>query len=108
MPIAPTDEQQRVLAASGRVVLINARAGTGKTATLRMVAEKHSNCRILYLAFNKRAGLEAEGTFPGNVHTSTIHSLEGTISSISGDKARVQLDHGTATLQESLSQLKRA
>ncbi|MFO8034778.1 MAG: hypothetical protein R6U88_06490 [Candidatus Bipolaricaulota bacterium] len=35
----PTSEQHEVLQVRGRVVKINSRAGTGKTVTLRMVAE---------------------------------------------------------------------
>ena len=75
MPLRPTDEQQAILDAHGRVVLINARAGTGKTATLRLIAEAHRDQKILYLAFNKQARLDAEGTFPPAVETKTVHGF---------------------------------
>lgn len=71
----PTAEQKEILNASSRVVRINARAGTGKTTTLRMLAEKHRDKRILYLVFNARAQKQAEETFPSNVQVRTIHSL---------------------------------
>ena len=51
--MTPTDEQQAILEAPGRAVLINARAGTGKTATLLMLAEEDWEKRILYLCGRK-------------------------------------------------------
>jgi superfamily I DNA/RNA helicase len=71
----PTDEQQRILNATGRVLLINARAGTGKTTTLQMIAAAHSDLKILYLVFNRKAKEEADAKFPGNVEVRTVHSL---------------------------------
>ena len=47
--VIPTDEQKAILDATGRVVLINARAGTGKSTTLRMVSELAADRRIVYL-----------------------------------------------------------
>lgn len=54
---------------------MNARAGTGKTATLRMIASAHPDQKILYLVFNRKAREEAEEKFPGNVRVRTVHSL---------------------------------
>ncbi|RJR49525.1 MAG: ATP-dependent helicase [Desulfobacteraceae bacterium] len=71
----PTEEQQAILDATGRVLLVNARAGTGKTATLRMIASAHPDRKILYLVFNRKAREEAEEKFPGNVQVRTVHSL---------------------------------
>jgi F-box protein, helicase, 18 len=71
----PTEEQQAILDATGRVLLVNARAGTGKTATLRMIASAHPDRKILYLVFNRKAREEAEDKFPGNVRVKTIHAL---------------------------------
>jgi len=73
--VKPTEEQQAILDATGRVLLINARAGTGKTTTLRMIASAHPDEKILYLVFNRKAREEAEGRFPGNVQVRTVHSL---------------------------------
>ncbi len=72
---SPTEEQQAILEAKGRIVKINARAGTGKTTTLRMLAERHPDRRILYLVFNRRAKLAADAVFPANVRPCTLHAL---------------------------------
>jgi F-box protein 18 (helicase) len=71
----PTEEQQAILDADGRVLLINARAGTGKTTTLRMIASAHPDLKILYLVFNRKAKEEADAKFPKNVEVRTVHSL---------------------------------
>jgi len=73
--VKPTEEQQGIVDATGRVLLINARAGTGKTTTLRMIASAHPDEKILYLVFNRKAREEAAGRFPGNVQVRTVHSL---------------------------------
>jgi len=75
LPLKPTAEQRRILDAGGRVVKINARAGTGKTATLLMLAEKNPGLKILYLVFNSRNRQEAKGKFPPHVHVHTLHSF---------------------------------
>jgi hypothetical protein len=70
--MTPTDEQQEIisLAQAKENLQIVAYAGTGKTATLRMLAEK-LNGPILYCAFNKRIIEEAEELkeFPGECRT---------------------------------------
>ena len=71
----PTAEQEAILNACGRVIRINARAGTGKTTTLVMLAEKHPDKRILYLVFNRKAREAAQQRFPTNVQVHTVHSL---------------------------------
>lgn len=53
---------------------INAFAGTGKTTTLRVMAESTSR-RGLYLAFNRSVADYASRLFPKNVECRTIHSL---------------------------------
>ncbi len=73
--LAPTDQQQAILEASGRVVRINARAGTGKTTTLRLLAERFRHQKVLYVVFNRRAQQEARATFPDHVDVRTVHSL---------------------------------
>ena len=71
----PTAEQRKILNARGRVVKINARAGTGKTATLLMLAQANLDKKILYLVFNSRNRLEAKAKFPPNVYIHTVHSF---------------------------------
>jgi superfamily I DNA/RNA helicase len=73
--LKPTNEQENILNARGRIVKINARAGTGKTATLLMIARKNQDKRILYLVFNSRNRQEAKTKFPDNVEIHTIHSF---------------------------------
>jgi len=75
LSLNPTAEQRKILDARGRVVKINARAGTGKTATLAMIAREHPDEKILYLVFNSRNRQEAKGKFPANVDVHTIHSF---------------------------------
>jgi AAA domain len=64
--LKPTAEQQAVLdaAGTGSTVAISAAAGSGKTSTLRMVADARPKTRMLYLAFNK-----------ANVTCKTAHAL---------------------------------
>ena len=71
----PTEEQQAILDSGGRVLLINARAGTGKTTTLQMITLAHPDLKILYLVFNRKAKEEANSKFPKNMEIQTVHSL---------------------------------
>src|SRR5487761_1343126 len=61
--LTPTSEQQDILdaVATGGTVAISACAGTGKTSTLRMIAERSPERRMLYIAFNK-GGTEGSGS----------------------------------------------
>ena len=88
--IKPTDEQKKILEANGRVIKINARAGTGKTTTLRLIAEKNSNQQILYLVFNKKNEEEAKKIFPRKVQIHTVHSFA--LSSLSTLGKRYDID----------------
>jgi hypothetical protein len=72
----PTLEQAQAIEAfrTGGSLRINAYAGTGKTATLEMLA--HSTHRIgQYIAFNRNIVDEAKNKFPEAVNCSTIHGL---------------------------------
>ncbi len=71
----PTEEQKAILKAGGRVIRINARAGTGKTTTLRMLANEQADKRVLYLVFNRKAREEAQSKFPPHVKVKTVHAL---------------------------------
>ncbi len=75
--LKPTDEQQAILdaAATGKTIAISAGAGTGKTSTLRMIAEARPRTKMLYVAYNKAIQVEAEKSFPSNVSAKTAHSL---------------------------------
>jgi F-box protein, helicase, 18 len=97
----PTEEQQAILDSTGRVLLINARAGTGKTTTLQMIASANPNLKILYLVFNRKAKDEAEGKFPNNVEIRTVHSL-----AFSGNVGRWKDQVGTFTITDVLPAFK--
>ncbi|XP_038597076.1 F-box DNA helicase 1 [Tachyglossus aculeatus] len=73
-----THEQQQILnhrIVPGQVVKIMAFAGTGKTSTLVKYAEKWSDTKFLYVAFNKSVIDQAKGVFPKNVTCKTFHSM---------------------------------
>jgi len=75
--IKPTEEQQSIISdyRNRDSIKINAFAGTGKTATLKMLGGDNPRDRFLFLAFNKAIATEAQRTFPQNVMASTVHSL---------------------------------
>ncbi|WP_019583791.1 UvrD-helicase domain-containing protein [Thioalkalivibrio sp. ALE16] len=72
----PTPQQQAVIEADpGRHLVVRAFAGAAKTTTLEWRARRHSDRRILYLAFNKSVEQEAQVRFPSNTTAKTTHSL---------------------------------
>ncbi|SDH55106.1 UvrD-helicase domain-containing protein [Microbacterium sp. 77mftsu3.1] len=74
----PTEEQQAAIDAfaTGGHTSIVAGAGSGKTATLRFIAETVPNKRGLYLAFNKSVAIEAKQRFRGtNVEALTVNQV---------------------------------
>lgn len=72
----PVPEQEEAIGSflTGKDLLINAYAGTGKTTTLEMIARR-SRLKGQYLAFNKDIVASARGRFPDHVKTSTCHSI---------------------------------
>lgn len=73
----PTDEQTLILDLVRDTtdnLLINALAGTGKTATLCMICDVAPQRPILYLAFNKRVVEEAVDRFPDYVEIRTFNA----------------------------------
>lgn len=73
--VTATPEQDAILNAKGRRVRINARAGTGKTTSLKLLARQYPDRRILYLVFNRKAREEAKNSFPKHVDPMTVHAL---------------------------------
>lgn len=73
----PTEEQAKALAlfATGASMVIEAGAGTGKTATLKLLAQAAPGESIQYVAFNRAIVDEAKAKFPSNVQANTAHSL---------------------------------
>lgn len=78
----PTPQQQAIIDAflEGKNIAVQALAGTGKTATLVLLAqammERSPDVRIVYTAFNSAIVADAKGgKFGRNVTPSTMHSL---------------------------------
>jgi hypothetical protein len=73
----PTSEQEaavRAFLGSDDLKLV-AVAGSGKTTTLRMMAEAAGGKRLLYVAFNNSVKQEAEAKFPR--HNTQVRTLHG-------------------------------
>jgi len=78
MSYNPTAEQQAAIDGfrTGENMTIEAGAGTGKTSTLRFLADEAGDRNGLYIAFNKSVQLEAERKFAGTrIQAKTAHSL---------------------------------
>ena len=75
--LSPTAEQQKILDAfqTGSDLVIEAGAGTGKTATLKMIAES-TDRKGLYLVYNRKAAQDAKKKFADtNTEAVTTHAL---------------------------------
>ncbi len=75
--LTPTAEQTAILDAfgTGNSLVIEAGAGTGKTATLKMIADS-TDRKGLYLVYNKKAAYDAKKKFAEtNTEALTTHSL---------------------------------
>lgn len=72
----PTKEQQDIINTFGkeRLLKINATAGSGKSSTLRMLANQ-TPLPSLYLCFNRVVADDAKASFPPHVDCRTAHSL---------------------------------
>lgn len=79
--LLPSTEQQKIIdtVTSGKHVIVNAVAGSGKTTTLLFIARKNKNKRILQITYNKQLKLEvrakAERENMTNVEIQTYHGL---------------------------------
>lgn len=76
MTFAPTAEQTAILDAfsAGKNLVVQAGAGTGKTTTLKLLANS-TEAYGTYLAFNKSIATEAQQAMPHTVRAMTAHSL---------------------------------
>jgi hypothetical protein len=74
--MTPTEQQLTCIAAAVQyaVLKIEAGAGSGKTSTLKLVAEAVPE-PSLYVAFNKVTATEAAEKFPAHVTCKTTHSI---------------------------------
>lgn len=75
--LRPTPEQVAAVEAflAGKDLKLVAVAGSGKTTTLRLMAEANPKARLLYLAFNRAIRDEARAKMPPNVSVQTLHGL---------------------------------
>lgn len=76
--MTPTDEQAAILDAvksTTSSIMIQAYAGTGKSATLRLIDDADETRPKLYLVFNKRNATEAEGKFADTTTVRTFNSI---------------------------------
>lgn len=75
--IKPSNQQQAIIDAVGTAnnIGVLAYAGTGKSTTLRLVAEEHSDKTFLYVVYNKSQQIEASKKMPTNVEVRTGDSL---------------------------------
>jgi antirestriction protein ArdC/DNA polymerase III epsilon subunit-like protein len=77
----PTPEQRDVVTAimTGEDVVVRALAGSGKTSTLKLAANRllaeQPDKKIVYVAFNKTVQTEAEAKMPKNVEARTGDSI---------------------------------
>lgn len=73
---SPTAEQVAIVehTATGQDLKIAAFAGSGKTTTLRQIAER-THRRGLAIVFNKSAELDLKARMPSNIECRTTHSL---------------------------------
>lgn len=70
-----TLEQAAAVDEESNLVVVEARAGSGKTTTLVWRARARPQRRILNLVYNKAMQLDAEKRFPANVTCLTTHAL---------------------------------
>lgn len=72
-----SDEQRRAVtrATAGHDLAIVARAGSGKTHTLRAVAAARPHVRACLLAFNRSVAHEARRRLPPHARATTVHAL---------------------------------
>jgi hypothetical protein len=75
--VTPTQEQQAIIDAylKQQNLVIEAGAGTGKTATLRLLANAAPRRHGIYVAYNRAIADDAKHTFPSNVTCATAHAL---------------------------------
>ena len=75
--MTPTEEQQAIIDAyrTGRNLVIEAGAGTGKTTTLKMLGADKPGRKGIYIAYNKAIAQDAKRSFPGGVQCATAHSF---------------------------------
>lgn len=107
----PTPEQAEILSAArdkSRNLLITARAGTGKTSTLEMLARSIDD-PMIYLVFNSANKKEAEQRMPPNCQALTINGLgHRALAAFLGRRLKVDSDKLFKLLKLELEKLEPA
>ncbi len=95
--MTPTPEQRRAVAAfaAGETFRLRAVAGSGKTTTLRLMAEAAPQKHLLYVAFNRTVAKAAGAKFPRNTEVRTLHSMAHRQVVRGGFRAKLQAGEGT-------------
>jgi len=77
MSFKPTDEQAVAMehALARRGLRIEARAGAGKTSTLKLIANALPKCQMIYTSFGKKSVADFKTSAPRNVTAKTNHGL---------------------------------
>ncbi|MDR2442264.1 MAG: AAA family ATPase [Deltaproteobacteria bacterium] len=72
-----TEEQLEIITSTEPCLTVTAYAGTGKTTTIRALAQARPHERMLYLAFNRSLATETRAAFGDlkNVEVKTLHGL---------------------------------
>lgn len=72
-----TEEMREIITSEHNKICVQARAGSGKTSTIKEYIKAHKHERILYLVFSAEMKKEAEKSYKGlnNCEIRTIHSL---------------------------------
>ena len=75
--VNPTPEQAEAIASygDGLDLVLQAGAGCGKSATLKMISRADARRRMTYVAYNSSIAADARRSFPGNVTAKTGHGL---------------------------------
>lgn len=75
--VNPTTEQHEAIDSygDGLDLVLQAGAGCGKSATLRMIAQADARRRMTYVAYNSAIASDARRSFPTNVMAKTGHGL---------------------------------
>lgn len=75
--VNPTPEQREAIDSygDGLDLVLQAGAGCGKSATLRMISQADARRRMTYVAYNSAIASDARRSFPSNVMAKTGHGL---------------------------------
>lgn len=75
--VTPTPEQRDSIDSYGDGLdqVLQAGAGCGKSATLRMISQADARRRMTYVAYNRTIAADARRSFPSNVTAKTGHGL---------------------------------